>query len=139
MDTLQTVLFILQVIVAIALIGFILMQHGKGADAGAAFGSGASSTVFGARGSGGFLVKATTILALIFLSNSLFLGYLSSHNKTVPQSIMDSEPVSQDKLMGEIPASDTGNSSATTDVSTEPAQDNTSDVPASDVPQIPEQ
>ena len=50
MQTLQTILFVVQVLVSVGLIGFILLQQGKGADAGAAFGSGASSTVFGARG-----------------------------------------------------------------------------------------
>ncbi len=76
----QSILLVLHVLVAVALIGIILIQHGKGADAGAAFGSGASATVFGARGSGSFLTRATTILAIIFLSNSLFLAYLSGQN-----------------------------------------------------------
>ena len=77
METLSTVLFVLQVLVAMALIGFILIQQGKGADAGAAFGSGASSTVFGSQGSGNFLTKTTTVLAMIFLANSLTLAYLA--------------------------------------------------------------
>ncbi len=75
---LQTFLLILQVVVAVCLIGFILIQHGKGADAGAAFGSGASSTVFGSQGSSNFLTKSTAFLAFIFLSNSLFLAYLAT-------------------------------------------------------------
>jgi len=74
MQTLQTVLFVIQVLVAVGLIGFILLQQGKGADAGAAFGSGASSTVFGARGSGNFLTRTTSVLAFLFLLNSLVLG-----------------------------------------------------------------
>jgi preprotein translocase subunit SecG len=78
METLQTVLLVLQVLVAIALIGIILVQHGKGADAGAAFGSGASSTVFGAQGSGNFLTRTTSVLAFIFLVNSLALSYIAS-------------------------------------------------------------
>ena len=57
METLQTVLLVAQVLMAISLIGLILIQHGKGADAGAAFGSGASTTVFGSQGSGNFLSK----------------------------------------------------------------------------------
>ena len=60
-----------------ALIGFILIQHGKGADAGAAFGSGASTTVFGASGSGNFLTKTTTALAFVFLINSLTLAWMA--------------------------------------------------------------
>ena len=78
MQTLQTILFVVQVLVSVGLIGFILLQQGKGADAGAAFGSGASSTVFGARGSGNFLTRTTSVLAFIFLANSLVLGYIAS-------------------------------------------------------------
>ena len=91
METLQTLLFVLQVLVAVALIGFILIQHGKGADAGAAFGSGASATVFGASGSGNFMTKATTILALVFLSNSLALAYIATHRATQTTSLMQQE------------------------------------------------
>ena len=77
METLQALLLVVQVICAISLIGFILIQHGKGADAGAAFGSGASSTVFGASGSGNFLTKTTTALAFVFLINSLTLAWMA--------------------------------------------------------------
>ena len=90
MTTIHTLLFVLQVLVAVALIGFILIQQGKGADAGAAFGSGSSGTVFGSQGSGGFMVKITSILATIFLANSLLLGYLASQSiQTAPESLMD--------------------------------------------------
>ena len=82
MEMLNTILLVLQVAVAVTLIGLILIQHGKGADAGAAFGSGASSTVFGARGSGNFLTKATSILALVFLLNSMGLAYLPKERLT---------------------------------------------------------
>jgi len=92
METIQTLLFVLQIIVAITLIGFILIQHGKGADAGAAFGSGASATVFGSRGSGNFMTKVTTVLAVVFLANSLLLGYLSTQRVKAPTSLLDSEP-----------------------------------------------
>lgn len=77
METLQTLLLALQVLCAVSLIGFILIQHGKGADAGAAFGSGASTTVFGAQGSGNFLTKTTTALAVVFLLNSLALAWIA--------------------------------------------------------------
>ena len=69
-ESLHLILLVFQVVVAVSLIGFILIQHGKGADAGAAFGSGASSTVFGSQGTGNFLTRAPTVLALLFLSNS---------------------------------------------------------------------
>lgn len=92
-QSLQLVLLVFQVVVAVTLIGFILIQHGKGADAGAAFGSGASSTVFGSQGSGNFLTKATAVLAFLFLSNSLLLGYIATQRIGAPVSLMESEPV----------------------------------------------
>lgn len=73
-------LIVLHVLVGFALIGLILVQHGKGADVGAAFGSGASGTIFGARGSGNFLTRLTTGLAVAFFGISLLLAYLASHN-----------------------------------------------------------
>ena len=66
MENINSILLIAQVLLSISLIALILIQHGKGADAGAAFGSGASATVFGARGSGNFLSKATTALLFCF-------------------------------------------------------------------------
>lgn len=65
----------IHIIVAIALSGIILIQHGKGADAGASFGSGSAGTVFGASGSGNFLTRATAVLAVIFFCTSLALAY----------------------------------------------------------------
>ena len=85
---LQTVLLVLHVIVAIALITFILLQQGRGATAGAAFGSGASSTVFGARGSASFLSRTTSILAIVFFSNCLALAFLGGQRQG-PQSVLD--------------------------------------------------
>lgn len=90
METIHTLLFVLQVLVAVALIGFILIQHGKGADAGAAFGSGSSSTVFGSQGASSFLTRVTTVLAIIFLGNSLLLAYLATQDiRQVPTSLLD--------------------------------------------------
>ena len=71
-----TALVILQVLISLGLIGLILVQHGKGADAGAAFGSGASGTVFGSRGSANFLSRSTAWLAAGFFIVSLALAYL---------------------------------------------------------------
>lgn len=68
----------IHVVVAVILIGLVLMQHGKGADIGAAFGSGASNTLFGSQGTGGFLFKFTGALAITFFSTSLALSYLVS-------------------------------------------------------------
>jgi preprotein translocase subunit SecG len=74
---LHTILLIIHVFVSVGLVGLVLLQHGKGADAGAAFGSGASQTVFGARGSSSFLTRTTAALATIFFTTSLSLAYLS--------------------------------------------------------------
>lgn len=73
------ILLIIQIVVALSIIGLVLMQHGKGADAGAAFGGGASGTVFGSQGSGNFLSRSTGILAAIFFVNSLALAWLVAH------------------------------------------------------------
>lgn len=73
-----TILVVVQVVVAISLVGLILIQHGKGADAGAAFGSGASGTVFGSQGAANFLSRSTAALATVFFAVSLSLAYLVS-------------------------------------------------------------
>lgn len=66
--------------VALALVGTILLQQGKGADMGASFGSGASNTVFGASGAGNFLTRTTWSLVIVFFIIALVLGYISSHH-----------------------------------------------------------
>ena len=86
---LYSVLVSIDVLIAAALIGLVLIQQGKGANAGAAFGGGASGTVFGARGSASFLTRATAILAALFFINSLVLAYLASHQPG-SESIMES-------------------------------------------------
>jgi preprotein translocase subunit SecG len=81
---------------AVAIIALVLLQRGKGADAGAGFGAGASGTVFGARGAGTALSRATAILAGIFMITSLSLTYVGSHTATAPASVLDklAQPVS---------------------------------------------
>lgn len=74
----QTILTVVHLFLALGLIGLVLIQHGKGADMGAAFGSGASATVFGARGSGNFLSRTTGILAALFFVTSMVLAYYAS-------------------------------------------------------------
>ena len=83
---LQTVLLVVHVLVALSLIAIILLQQGRGATAGAAFGSGASGTVFGARGSATFLSRATSILAILFFGNCLLLAWLAS-GQSAPRSL----------------------------------------------------
>jgi preprotein translocase subunit SecG len=119
MDTINTLLLVLQVIIAVSLIGIVLIQHGKGADAGAAFGSGASSTVFGSGGSGGFLSKATAFLAVLFLANSLLLAYLARDRVKAPESLLSNEPVVIEEtidLPKEEPVEDSASPGVTLDV-----------------------
>jgi len=84
----QTILTVLQVFLSLGLIGLVLIQHGKGADAGAAFGSGASATVFGAQGSGSFLTRLTAILATLFFLTSMALAYYATQ-ASAPAGLMD--------------------------------------------------
>ncbi|AXS83227.1 MULTISPECIES: preprotein translocase subunit SecG [Marinobacter] len=74
MDWLETLVVVVHVVIAVALVGLVLIQQGKGADAGAAFGGGASQTVFGSQGSGSFLTRFTTLLAIVFFVTSFSLA-----------------------------------------------------------------
>ena len=92
---LRTILTILQVLSAFAIVGLVLLQRGKGADAGAGFGAGASGTVFGARGATTGLSRMTAIFAAIFMLNSLCLTYLFQRDaRAQPSSLLDQVPVS---------------------------------------------
>ncbi len=93
---LYSILVSIDVLIAAALIGLVLIQQGKGASAGAAFGGGggASGTVFGARGSSSFLTRATAILAAAFFINSIVLAYLAS-NRPVGESVIESGAVQE--------------------------------------------
>ena len=84
-----TILIIAQILIAIGLVALILLQHGKGADAGAAFGSGASSTVFGSQGSSSFLTRITAVLATLFFLNSLALSTGFVMGEREPSSIAE--------------------------------------------------
>lgn len=125
---LYNILLIVQIVVSVAMIALILMQHGKGADAGAAFGSGASGTVFGSRGSGNFLSRTTAILATVFFVNCIALAWIVSNRTTnTATSIMDSVPASTiaPKLAPEVPAAP-----ASSEVPAVPGQN----APATEVP-----
>jgi preprotein translocase subunit SecG len=84
----QIALTVIHLFLAIGLIGLILIQHGRGADAGAAFGSGASATVFGARGSGSFLSRTTAVLATLFFVTSVVMAYYAQRVEA-PAGLMD--------------------------------------------------
>ncbi|ACA31939.1 preprotein translocase subunit SecG [Histophilus somni] len=107
------VLLIAYLVIAIVLIGFILIQQGKGANAGASFGGGASGTVFGSAGAGNFLSRTTAILATAFFAISLLIGNINSHSNNVKSGKFDdlskvAEQV-QEKQQS-IPTPDTKNS-----------------------------
>ncbi len=92
MGNIQTTLLIIHTLIALSIIGLVLLQRGKGADAGAAFGAGASGTVFGARGSSSFFSRATAVLATAFFATSLTLAYLSSQRTSAPESLLENAP-----------------------------------------------
>jgi preprotein translocase subunit SecG len=85
---LETLIWVLHILSAVSVIVLVLLQHGKGADMGAAFGSGSSGSLFGASGSANFLSRTTGVLAAVFFITSLGLTYLSSH-KIEDAGVMD--------------------------------------------------
>ena len=90
---LHEIIVIVHVLLCVSLVGLILIQQGKGADAGAAFGGGASGTVFGSQGAGSFLTRSTGVLATLFFITSLSLAYFSIQSiEEKPKSLMDSAP-----------------------------------------------
>ena len=99
---LNNILLVFHILIAVAMIGLILLQQGKGADAGAAFGSGASGTVFGARGSASFLSRATAVLATLFFITSLSLAYLAS-SSAKSSSVLDKVKTEQTQQKKESP------------------------------------
>ncbi|MET0089822.1 MAG: preprotein translocase subunit SecG [Candidatus Thiodiazotropha sp.] len=116
----QTILTVFHILLAVGLVGLILIQHGKGADMGAAFGSGASGTVFGAKGSASFLTRTTAILATLFFVTSIAMGYYATQGEA-PKGVMEGF-----KDVPEMPAAEP----RTSDIPPVPAEGLNSDVPA---------
>ena len=112
MDTIQKAVLIGHTLIALLIIVLVLLQRGKGADAGAAFGAGASGTVFGARGSSSFFSRATAVCATAFFISSLTLAYLSSQTGAAPASLLEDAPLVETSteevpaLSDEMPVSD---------------------------------
>jgi preprotein translocase subunit SecG len=98
MENIQKIILIVHTLIALGIIALVLLQRGKGADAGAGFGAGASGTVFGARGSGSFFSRATAVLAAAFFASSLTLAYLSSQHSTGPESLLENAPVVEETI-----------------------------------------
>jgi len=92
MNAMFTFIVVIQVLSALAIIGLVLLQHGKGADMGAAFGSGASGSLFGATGSSNFLSKSTAIAAAVFFAATLALAFVGNKRAPVSGGVMESLP-----------------------------------------------
>jgi preprotein translocase subunit SecG len=130
MDTISRAVLIVHTLIALGIVALVLLQRGKGADAGAGFGSGASGTVFGARGSTSFFSRATAVLATAFFISSLTLAYLSSRQAEAPDSIVENAPVTEEPA--ESPASDTGSEMPAADLPSVESADDTPDPAAGD-------
>jgi preprotein translocase subunit SecG len=118
------VLMVVHVVIALAIVGLVMLQQGRGADAGAGFG-GASNSVFGARGAASFLSRSTAIMATLFFITSLSLAYLAGNLDNKTQDIMD-VPVTESPAKRDLPP-----------VSLQPAAPPKSDVPAVAPPAAP--
>ncbi|MCC7039564.1 MAG: preprotein translocase subunit SecG [Burkholderiales bacterium] len=109
MQLLESILLMVHLLVALVVCGLVLLQHGKGADMGAAFGSGSSGSVFGAAGSANFLSRSTAILAAIFFASSLALTYLGTlHTRgNVQDGVMSTMPAAPAPKASDVPVPST--------------------------------
>ena len=136
MDTLQKSGLVAHTLIALLIIVLVLLQRGKGADAGAAFGAGASGTVFGARGSASFFSRATAVCATAFFVSSLTLAYLSSQSTSAPASLLEDAPIVEEEA---APAPELSEEMPISDLPTlEPTEDS-GDLPTLDEPPAPEE
>ncbi|GAB2726986.1 hypothetical protein GCM10027019_02940 [Melaminivora jejuensis] len=127
MNTLVNVILAVQILTALAMIGLILIQHGKGADMGAAFGSGSSGSLFGASGSANFLSRSTAALATVFFVATLALAYLGNQRTPSVGSVLEAPAAAVAPASGTAPPQP----AAAQEESTPAAE------PASDAAQIP--
>jgi len=130
------VLNIFHVLIAIAMIAFILVQRGPGATAGAAFGSGASGTVFGARGSGSFLSRGTWVLALLFCLISLSMAVIVSRSSVAPETdlgvVGSAQPAAVEEQASEPAPDDAGQGTDLPELDTSSGDESQGDLPAMD-------
>jgi preprotein translocase subunit SecG len=140
MENIQKIILIVHTLIALGIIALVLLQRGKGADAGAGFGAGASGTVFGARGSGSFFTRATAVLATAFFASSLTLAFLSAQQHEAPESLLEGAPVIEEPA-DEMPAVEEEASDTDADMpSLEPAEDaGDADMPALEQEVAPEE
>ena len=105
MNVLLTILLAVQMISAIAMVGLILVQHGKGADMGAAFGSGGSGSLFGASGSANFLSRTTAVLATVFFVSTLLLAYVGTPRAvSTSGSVLENSAITAPSAVASMPA-----------------------------------
>jgi preprotein translocase subunit SecG len=121
MNTLITLVVVVQVLAALAIIGLVLIQHGKGADMGAAFGSGASGSLFGATGSSNFLSKSTAIAAAIFFAATMALAFFGGHRSAPTGGVMDNLQVPVAPAANTAPAASAGAPAAAKDAASQSA------------------
>jgi preprotein translocase subunit SecG len=136
MNVLFNLIVVLQVVSALAIIGLVLVQHGKGADMGAAFGSGASGSLFGASGSSNFLSKSTAVAAAIFFATTLGLAYFggSRPHASVGGGVMERVKVPAGAPAAGVPATVPATVPAAPAVPAASAAQSTQDVPGAAAP-----
>ncbi len=120
MMNIPTVVMGAHVLISIMIIGLVLIQRGKGAEAGAAFGAGASGTVFGAKGSANFLSRSTGVLAALFFATSLSLAYLGSQRPVSESLVEDLAPAGGAEMINILPT-DEGEATGIEDLPSLPA------------------
>lgn len=144
----EQLILIVHVVTALAIVGLILVQQGKGAEMGASFGAGASQTLFGSAGSGNVLTRATAILATVFFLTSLSLAYVAKQRTVEDVDMIDIPVAEESRDIAPIPAEQSepagasdmpsvGGGSASSDMpsmSTEGASSSSEDIPNSDMP-----
>ena len=106
MNVVLNLVLVLQILSALAMIGLILVQHGKGADMGAAFGSGSAGSLFGASGSANFLSRSTAVLATVFFVATLALAYLGNSRPSSAGSVLEAPAAVAPAAAGSTPAAD---------------------------------
>ena len=111
----ETLVWGVHLITAIVLIGLVLMQHGKGADMGASFGTGSAGSLFGSSGSANFLSRSTAVAATIFFITSMTLTYMSS-NPSQQQGVMDRQSSSQPVQLAPAPVGSDANGSKSKEI-----------------------
>ena len=143
MNTMLTVIVVIQVLSALTIIGLVLLQHGKGADMGAAFGSGASGSLFGATGSSNFVSKSTGVAAAVFFACTLALSYIATNRHSGGNNtgggVMDSVPVTKAPASAKAsaPVAPTGVGSASAAIASVPASSAASAASAASTNQVP--